>query len=410
MSHYKKRQRAQRAAAVVGIDAAKRRHAMVVRPRGGEDSTPMFFEATRAGFGKALEEIEACAPDAERHEILVGIEFAGNYGFTLAHHFAAEGLQVVSVLGSHSKKWKEVVHNQSLKSDPADAVTITDLASQGHFVIFPFLEQVFADLRYLVSLRERLTKLRTGAITRLKDVLQVVWPEFDRRFGNFNHKTPIAPLDAFPGPDALLKASKRRIMTVLRKASRGHLGEKAYQELRHMAEHTVALPGAQGVLKDEIALQLELLATYERQMAEVERLMAESVSSVPEGEALLTIPKLGAVTAATFLGSIGDPQVYESSRQALRVGGLSLVVHESGNRHGRPRLSKRGRPELRRQMYMFALRSVSNRSLYHDYYRRMLERNGGEKIPALVAVMRKAARLMFSVAKDRRAFTMEPPR
>lgn len=151
---FERRQRAQRAAAVVGIDAGKLTHALVVRPRGEADSRPFTFAASRDGFLAALQMIRTAAPDAAPENVLIGIEFAGNYGFTLAHFLAAEGYGVVSVLPAHTKRWKEVMHNQPLKTDPKDAATITDLVSQGHFVGFPFLEPVYADLRYLVSTRE----------------------------------------------------------------------------------------------------------------------------------------------------------------------------------------------------------------------------------------------------------------
>ncbi len=403
MSRFEKRRRAQRAAAVAGVDAGKRKHAIAVRPRGGEDSTPLEFQTTRAGFETAVRAILENAPGTRPEDVLVGIEFAGNYGFTFAHFLRDRGFQVVNVLGAHSKRWKEVVHNQGLKSDPKDALTITDMVAQGAFVGFPFLEQVYADLRYLVSMRERLTKLRSATIARLKDVLQVVWPEFERRFKNFSKKTPIAILEAFPGPDAFLRAPKRRVLKVIREASRGHLGEAAYEHLRCAAEDTVALPGAQGVLAQEVGLQLDLLASYERQIAEVERLMAERLVDAPEAPSLLSVPKLGAVTAAVFLGSIGDPRAYDSSRQALKVGGLGLVVSESG--------AQRGRPELRRQMYMFAVRSVSRGGLFRAEYERALERNPNTpKKKVLVALARKATRLMFALAKERRLYTMEPPR
>jgi len=238
MRHYEKRRRAQTAAVVVGIDAGKRKHALALRPRGGEDSKPIMFDTTRRGFETALQAIRAAAPDAAPADVLVGIEFAGNYGFTFAHFLRDQGHQVVSVLGSHSKRWKEVVHNQPLKTDPSDAITITDLVAQGRFVGFPFLEQVYADLRYLVSTRQRLLKLRNGAINRLKEVLQVVWPEFERRHRDLTQKTPIALLQEFPGPAAFLAAPKRRVLRVMKEASRNHLKLAHYEELAEGARHT----------------------------------------------------------------------------------------------------------------------------------------------------------------------------
>lgn len=408
---FERRQRAQRAAAVVGIDAGKLTHALVVRPRGEADSRPFTFAASRDGFLAALQMIRTAAPDAAPENVLIGIEFAGNYGFTLAHFLAAEGYGVVSVLPAHTKRWKEVMHNQPLKTDPKDAATITDLVSQGHFVGFPFLEPVYADLRYLVSTRERLAKLRTATIARLRGILQVVWPEFERRFKDFSKKTPLALLSACPGPDAFLCAPKRKILRLLKAVSRGHLGEETYNELARAARHTVALPGAQGVLREEVPLQLELLATYERQIEVTERRMIDSLGRAPEADALLSIPKLGPVTAAVFLGSIGDPRAYDSSRQILRVAGLSLVESSSGISRGKPRISKRGRPELRRQAFMFALRSVRETDgIFRSDYERLLQNNGGRKIPALVALSRKGLKLMYALARDRRPYAREPIR
>ncbi len=98
------------------------------------------------------------APDLELGgatpaEIRVEIEFAGVYGFTFAYYLQQRGFPVVSVLASHSKRWKEVMHNQAIKTDAKDAETITDLVAIGQFVSFPFLKKEYAELRYLVSVR-----------------------------------------------------------------------------------------------------------------------------------------------------------------------------------------------------------------------------------------------------------------
>jgi len=39
----------------------------------------------------------------------------------------------------------------------------------------------------------------------------------------------------------------------------------------------------------------------------------------------------------------------------------------------------------------------------------LCQRNGGVKMKAVVAVMRLGLRLLYSIARDRRLFTIEPP-
>lgn len=403
-----KRTRAQQAAGVVGVDSGKFEHALVVRPRGAADSKPFAFPTTRAGFDKAIAFItsQVAAPP---EELLVGIEFAGNYGFTFAHYLNQLGYPVVSVLPSHTKRWKEVAHNLNLKTDAKDALGITDLVGQGYFVSFPFLKPAYAELRYLVSGRDRLSRLRKGCITRLRTVLQVVFPEYEHFFSSFTHRTPIAMLAAFPSPEDLLRAPKRKVLKVLKEASRNHLGIEAYETLTEAARNTLALPTAQGVLRDEIGLLIERYTLYERQIEHLEQQMTSALDTLPETQPLLSIPLVAPLTAAVFLGSIGDPQSYSSSREILRLAGLTLTERSSGTHKGEPHISKRGRPGLRAMAYMLAVRGIARKGPYRVEYDALMVRNGGKAHKALVAIARRALRQMFSVARNRRVWTPEPP-
>lgn len=406
----RQRSRAQRAAAVVGVDAGKFTHCLVVRPHGGADSKPFTFHTTREGFDLAAEKILALSGGASPSEVLVGIEFAGVYGFTFAYYLHQRGFQVVSVLASHSKRWKEVMHSQSIKTDEKDAGTITDLVAIGPFVSFPFLKKEYAELRYLVSARDNVSIQRTAALTRLKSVLQVVWPEFEKVFPKFQYITPLKLLARYPGPEDLLNAPKRQVLKLLKEISRNHLGEKTYQQLVEAAERTVGLPIAQGALKGEIPLLIEQIDVFIRQMDLIEARMEEVLQTLPEAKFLLSIPGVALVSAAVFLGLIGDPQAYESSKQILKLAGLSLVERSSGTMKGQPHISKRGKPLLRRQVFMLALRAVRSDGMFRGRFERHVARTGGRKMPVIVALSRDMLCLMFNIARERRYYTPEPPR
>jgi transposase len=339
MHAHAKRRLAQAAAAVVGVDAGKFHHALVVRPRGHADSRPLIFPTTRPGFEQAVRFIRAQAGESGG-EVLVGIEFAGSYGFTFAHFLRStdERFMVVSVLPAHTKRWKEVTHRQPLKTDAKDAVGICDLAAQGHFVAFPFL-------------------------------------------------------------------------AVLRRESRNHLKREAYERLIEAATHTVALPNAQGVMKDEIPLLIARLDLYEQQMHTLERTMGGRLAELPAARALLTIPTVAPVSAAVFLGSIGDPHAYDSARQVIALAGLTLVERSSGVVRGEKRISKRGRAVLRKHAHMFAVRSVHTNGIFRRPYEALLARNGRRPFAALTAIARKGLRLFYAVARSERPWTPDmPPR
>lgn len=410
MPRFERAATAQRFRAVVGVDAGKFEHALVVRPRDAADTKPWRFRTTRAAFVAAAAQIQAAAGGAAPAEILVAIEFAGYYGFTFAHFLHAAGFPIVSVLPAHTKRYKDVVHGQPLKTDEKDAATIVALAAQGHYVHFPFLASRYAELRYLVSARERLSSQRRSTINRLKSLLQVVWPEFEGIFPNFSKATPLVLLAAFPTPDALVAASKRRVLTVLRQASRGHHTDATYAALLASAQATLALPGAQHTLGDELRLLCEQFVLYERQIATLEAAMVRAMASLPEVPCLLSIPRVAPVTAAIFLGSIGDPQAYHSAREILKVAGLSLLKKQSGVQRGRDRISKRGRPVLRQHAYLLAIRSIQAGGIFHAEYTGLLARgHATAKKKAVVAVSRSALKLLYAIARDRRMYSVRPP-
>jgi transposase len=400
---HERRQRAWNAAAVVGVDAGKHKHALVVRARGRQDSHPLTFAVTRTGFEQAVNFILAAVPEADPTAILVGIEFAGNYGFTFAHYLHSRGFQVESVLPRHSKVWKDVMHGQPLKTDEKDALSITDLVSHGHFVSFPFLRQEYAELRYLASARESLVRRCSATINRIRAILQVVFPEFERIFGRFTKKTAQAVLAQYAGPGDLLAAPAAEVLALIKRTGRGCAKEK-FSQLVDAARTTLGLPIAQGVLRQELPLLVEQLQLYQRQITHVEAQMKRILLVLPEWSALRTIAGVAPVTAAVFLGAIGDPQAYSSSREVLRVAGLGLIERSSGQKQGAVRLGKRGRPMLRQMAYMLAVRSIRRGTPMRARYEALIERNGGKARKALVALMRYLVKLMYAVARDRREY------
>jgi transposase len=109
--------------------------------------------------------------------------------------------------------------------------------------------------------------LRSAAVTRLKSILEVVFPEYERIFVQFEKKKPLVLLKAYPGPEALLAAPKKKVLKLLHEASRGHLGAERYEELISAARITLALPGAQNALRDEIPLIIDRIELFTEQLA-----------------------------------------------------------------------------------------------------------------------------------------------
>lgn len=420
MAYEDRLQKARQALVVVGVDCGKEKHALVVFPQAGPDAyklgKPVEVKVSRAGFEKAEAVILAAlqraggaaaggAPGedgpAVRARVLVGLEFGGPYGMTFAYYLAERGYDVVSVRPKDTNEFTEIVHRRTGKTDEKDAQVIARLTADGNYLGFPFLRPEFAELRQLVSAVDRTTKARSAAVTRVRGALQLAWPEYERTFRSFTKTVlPLGLLAEYATPDALLAAGRDAVIAAVDRISNGQKGAVLADTLLAGAGASIALPGVRAVAATEIPFLLEQIALANRQRAALEKRLAAVVKTLPEGEALMTIPGVKALTAAVFFGSVGDVRSYASSRQVLALAGLNLKVKSSGKTQGAPHISKQGRPMMRRYLFLAAVRLVSEGQPYHEWFEAAKARNGGKGVKAAIGVARKLLRVMYAVARS----------
>jgi transposase len=117
------------------------------------------------------------------------------------------------------------------------------------------------------------------------------------------------------------------------------------------------------------------------------------------------VPEVSAVSAATIVAELGTPADFQHPRQVLKLAGMNLTGRQSGLSEGRRRQSKRGRPMLRRQLFLLAGRWCQPRGLYRADYDAMRAR-GMPGTKAVCAVARKLVPLLLAVMQSGAPFDL----
>lgn len=388
----------------VGVDTGKTFHKLVARGPDGQRTPAHKVLVSRVGFEAADAHLRALFPGMAPQQMLVGLEFAGHHGFTFAHFLAARGYVVVSVLAAHTKASKEIEDNSPRKDDAKDAAQICRLVGEGIFVRFPFLEPPYLELRLLTVHRHRLTVEATRFKNRLQGLLDLAWPEFLGQFAHLDKATPRAILERWPLPADVLAAPLRTVRKEIRLASRGHISREQVDALLAAARTSIALTQAAPERRLEIQGLLGRWALVRTQLAELERRITALVDDCPEAKVLLTVPEVSAVCAATLVAELGTPQDYAHYRQVLKLAGMNLASRSSGQTVGRKWQSKRGRPALRRQLFLLAGRWCLPRGLYRADYLALKARNGGLGTKAVCTLARKLVPLLLRVMQTGEPF------
>ena len=189
------------------------------------------------------------------------------------------------------------------------------------------------------------------------------------------------------------------LATFIKATSRGKLGPRRAKEIFDAAKGSVGIQEGKRSILLEIEYLVSQISADNRFIDSLEKQIGEHLEEIPYSESLISIKGIGKVTAAGLIGEVGDFQKFGTISEITKLAGLDLFEISSGKHRGRRRISKRGRPLLRKLLYFAALNMVKAHGILHEPYQGMLSR-GMPKVKALVAIARKLLRIVFALARD----------
>ena len=137
------------------------------------------------------------------NDVIVGMESTGHYWVNIANWLVERGFEVVLVNPMTTKRNKENRDNSPSKSDPKDALVITDVVSRRFYTAFHPTDESFQRLRVLVKNRERWV-VESGRIeNRITRWLDIRFPEYTQVFKEIFTPRSLATLRSFPTPSDL---------------------------------------------------------------------------------------------------------------------------------------------------------------------------------------------------------------
>jgi len=169
----------------------------------------------------------------------------------------------------------------------------------------------------------------------------------------------------------------------------------------HRASLRQVLAGLEELAPDVLQLEQHFEQLLQHIDDEVQALVA-SETQLSQGSALLqTICGIGPQGAA-LLAALFNRIEFANADALVAYSGLDPRPCDSGTRSGRRRLSKRGSPSLRRQLYLAALAATRSKALGPTY--RAIRARGFKSTPAVVILARRLLRIAWAVWKSGQPF------
>jgi len=410
------RKNIKRTTLIVGVDIGSKFNAVVLMNKAGEvlEKHPKVYNS-RKGFDYFVADIESVKTKYGFKNVLIGMEPTGHYWRKIAYFSKEQGYTVQFIRTTALKHQRELDESSSAKNDIKDAFTIANITREGKYIDTVIEDGVFRQLRTLSKLRERSLRYSVGSQNTLTAVLDDYFPEIKKLFSSMKIRSLWAILERCPFPQDVLKLEVSVISEIIGKRSRRRATalEKA-QNLYQAAEESIGLKCVSDADRYRMKHCLEEIKRSEVMLKDIEIQMKKILGQIPCSESLLSIPGVGPLSAAIFLGELGNPNHFRHPKQIIKYSGYDPQERDSGMKTGRKFISKKGRWLLRKTLFFMSLRIVKQCQFFKDYYKKKLENKNRfgqslKKKEALCAVVIKLIKVIFALLRDKRRYSDMAP-
>jgi len=396
---------------IVGVDIAKElQWARFVDYRGLELGKALKFQNHKNGFDSILASIETICKNKKLYDVIVGMEPTGHYWKPLANYLILNGITVVMVNPYHTKRAKELDDNSQTKSDKKDAITIAKLVRDGRYYEVYMPQDIFAELRVLSNSRISLMKRFNALKNTITAVMDEYFPEITTVFKDpLKGKASMQILKSCPFPSLIIGLGVEGVLIEIKKAVKKTVGRKKAEQLVEAAKNSIGVGYGTVSAKLKLGLMIEELELLIKQLEQLEVAMEQALADTGFGKIILGIPGIGVVTAASFIGEIGDPMRFDDPRQISKMAGYNLIEDSSGKNKSGTAISKRGRKNLRSVLYQMAMTMVAVNNEMKEFYEYLKIRkdNPLKKKQALVVISKKIITVIYNLLKKQTEYKAE---
>ena len=339
-----RRQRIKKTTLIVGVDIGNAFNAVGFMNKEGNvlGSCAKLYNS-REGFEQFVDMIEGLKTKHHLRDVLIGMEPTGHYWRKLAYFAKEHGYEVRFVRTTALRHHRELDESSSAKSDQRDALTIANITREGKYIDTVIEDGVLRQLRTLSKARERLLRYSVSAKNSLHAALDDYFPELHEIFWSMGSRSLWAILEQCPFPQDVVLMKVSTLRDLIAQSSRKKAGSAVKAEkLIEVAQKSIGVKQIGNADRYRVQMCLEEVKRTVLSLKNIDKQLKLLLKETAAASYLMSIPGIGPLSAAVFLGELGDPTHFHNARQIVKYAGYDPQESDSGSRIGRKFISKKG--------------------------------------------------------------------
>ncbi len=371
----------------VGIDISKFKHDCIVIDELGDTILPSWsFTNNCEGFSQLKEKLRGLDGDMK-----IGLEATGHYGQNLKLFLEANGFSFMEFNPLLVSRFVGSKTLRNTKTDRIDAHNIARYLMTVEYRPCPSSFYHLDKLKSLTRFRDSLVRQRSRQLVSLTNVLDKVFPEFKPFFKNRFSVTALRILATYQSPERIANMNSRSYEP-LRRLSRGRFTLSDFVKLKALAKNTVG--NTTDFLLHQMSVLLELYSQLDSKVDELEQQIEDCVRDI--NPPILSIPGIGALSAAVILSEYGDFSKFKNPSKMLSFAGLEPGYFQSGQSESTGHMVKHGSSQLRYALINCCLPLVTNEPVFAEYYAKKRAEGKTHNV-AMTHVAKKLLRVIYTL-------------
>ena len=358
---------------------------------------------------RALTRVAHLADEHGLAGVRVLCEASGGYERLYLSVAARLGIETALVSPEQVGRLTKLESLDTAKTDKKDARVIHLAGRMGKTQRHRDLSEPYVLLRRLTAFHDDEARTTSALRQRLHAVLTELFPDYGRSAQfTFSKTGRVLLRERLLCPHRLARLGRTRLLAILRRRVPGvktATGERLVTAAEASVRSAPPVPVA-AVLSDRLAVLIAEIEVHEAH-AEALKAQIESLGATLKADGALppiaeAVSGLTLFNMARLLGQTGPLSDFATKRQLLRYAGMNLRERESGQYKGQTRLSKKGRPLLRKVLGQAAFPLLRRDRLLGAPYaerRKRMKRN-----QAMVAAMRKLLTMIWGAHRSAEPF------
>jgi transposase len=253
----------------------------------------------------------------------------------------------------------------------------------------------------LASLRKQwgfitmLTKQSTQLLNQLESLVYNANPEILTYCKDGTPQWMLTLLTRYP---TALRLSKAKVNSLARIP---YVSAERAKELVATAKKSVA--SASDKVTEQLIVATVKQILHLKKMIKTQNAILANECQIPEVQLLKTFVGIGDYSAIGLMLQIQSVNRFLTSKKIASFFGIHPAYKKSGDGTYKYRMSKKGRKEGRRILFIVAMSAIQSNPLIRDVYQQAVER-GMEKMAAMGLCMHKILRIVYGMLKHNKAF------